>query len=149
MKKIALFIGILLFIGCTPQNENKLSPSEYQALLEQTVLPIPDSALTAEQMEIKIKLLDICHTHICIEGNGQKLSVGKDLFEKEGLPAIYYNVLQYQIEESNEAIKKWMAEDEVFHDHFSRLNQDSLMKESKEYYWNTERPRLMKLLEAK
>ena len=149
MKKFALFIGIILFIGCTPQSEKGLSPSEYQALLEQTVLPIPDSALTAEQMEVKIKLLDIIYTHICIEDNCQKLPVGKDLFEKEGLPAIYYDVTQYQIEESNEAIKKWMAEDEVFHDHFSRLNQDSLMKESKENYWNIERPRLMKLLEAK
>jgi hypothetical protein len=94
-------------------------------------------------------LLDILYTHICIEDNCQKLPVGKDLFEKEGLPAIYYDVTQYQIEESNEAIKKWMAEDEVFHDHFSRLNQDSLMKESKENYWNIERPRLMKLLQAK
>ena len=142
MFKIIIFIAVS-FIGCTLSPNTSLTSKEYQKLIEQTILAIPDSALTTEQIELKIKLLDVLNEEIYIEDNCQKLSVGKDDFEKRGIPSLYYDVILYQIEETNQTVKKWTEEGDI---PAYQLNQDSLLKISRERYWNIERPLLIERL---
>ena len=89
MRKVLILFIVTLFIGC---NNKPLSSDEYQELLKQTILPIPDSLLTKEQLQLKIKLLDLFNQHISVENNCQKLSIEKKHLEKEGIPTIYYDV---------------------------------------------------------
>ena len=143
MLKIIIFVAVLL-TGCRCTSSSlQLSSNEYQELLKQTILPIPDSTLTKEQIEFKIKLLDVLNEKIYVEDNCQRLSVGKDELEKRGIPSLYYDVILYQMEENNETVKKWSEEGKYPAD---QLNQDSLMKIAKERYWNIERPLLLKRL---
>lgn len=143
MLKIIFFVAVFL-TGCRCTSSSlQLSSNEYQELLKQTILPIPDSTLTKEQIELKIKLFDVLNEKIYVEDNCQKLSVGKDEFEKRGIPSLYYDVILYQIEETNLAVKKWLGEGRY---PANQLNQDSLIKIAKERYWNIERPLLLKRL---
>lgn len=144
MKKILLlvFVTILCF-GCAQVAQKEISENEYHNLLRQTILPIPDSTLTKKQLQLKIKLLDLLNENMYIENNIQKLNVGKEEFEKEGIPILYYDVILYQMKETNEAIKKWAEEGII---PACQLNQDSLIRITKERYWNIERPLLLKRL---
>ena len=142
MKHTLLFL-LLSFVGCTKPSDTSLSSDEYQKLLKQTILPIPDSTLTKEQIELKIKLFDVLNEKMYVEDNCQKLSVGKDEFEKRGIPPLYYDVILYQMEETNLVVKKWLGEGKY---PANQLNQDSLIKIAKERYWNIERPLLLKRL---
>lgn len=112
--------------------------------MKQTILPIPDSILTNEQLGLKIKLSDIIFKEMYIEENCQKLSITKEYFERESIPSIYYDIIEYQIAETNECIKRWIAEDSILAPHL--LNQDSMLRIAKEQYWNIERPLLIKRL---
>lgn len=144
MKKILLlvFVTILCF-GCAQVAKKEITENEYHNLLRQTILPIPDSTLTKKQLQLKIKLLDLLNENMYIENNIQKLNVGKDEFEKRGIPSLYYDVILYQMEETNLAVKKWLGEGKY---PANQLNQDSLIKIAKERYWNIERPLLLKRL---
>lgn len=146
MKKVLILFIITLFIGCNNTSNNSLSFDEYQELLEQTILPIPDSLLTKEQLQLKIKVLDFINLHTYIENNCQKLSVGKESFEKEGIPAFYYDVILYQMKETNECVKEWIESGDIPAIH---LEQDSLLKEYKVRYKEIDRPRMIELLESK
>ena len=78
MLKIIFFVAVFL-TGCRCTSSSlQLSSNEYQELLKQTILPIPDSTLTKEQIELKIKLFDVLNEKIYVEDNCQKLSLGKD-----------------------------------------------------------------------
>lgn len=146
MKKIFfLFVIVLLTIACN-STEKSLSRNEYQELLQQTILPVPDTLLNKEQLALRIKILDFLHEHTYIENNCQKLSVGKDSMVRAGIPAIYYDIISYQYKETNDEVKRMIESGEIPAIH---LNLDSLMRESNPYYWNTERPRLLKMLESK
>ena len=144
MKKILLlvFVTILCF-GCAQVAKKEITENEYHNLLRQTILPIPDSTLTKKQLQLKIKLLDLLNENMYIENNIQKLNVGKEEFEKRGIPSLYYDVILYQMEETNLAVKKWLEEGKY---PANQLNQDSLIKIAKERYWNIERPLLLKRL---
>ena len=142
MRKVLILFIVTLFIGC---NNKPLSSDEYQELLKQTILPIPDSLLTKEQLQLKIKLLDLFNQHISVENNCQKLSIEKKHLEKEGIPTIYYDVLQYQVKETNRCIKEWIESGEFP----IELNQDSLFNEYLVRYKEIDRPKMIKLLESK
>ena len=146
IKGVSTALAVCFFISCTQLSESNVSLKEYNDLLGQTILLLPDSVMTKEQFELKIKLLDLCYRHIYIEDNCQKLPIGKEHFEKEGIPAFYHDVIQYQIKETNECIKKWAAEGDI---PAECLNQDSLFNETKERYWKIERPLMVKEMESK
>lgn len=147
MKKILLLLIIALGVGCTADVSKKgYSPEKFHELLEQTIFVIPDSLMTKEQLQLYVKVFDFLVQYTYVENNCMKLSVGKEVLEKEGIPAIYYDVLQYQFEENNECIKKWTEAGDVPAIH---LNQDSLFKEFKVRYQEIDRPKMMKRIEAK
>ena len=146
MKKILIALFVVLLAGCNHTANKTISHEEYQELLKQTILLIPDSLLTKEQLQLKIKVLDFMNQHTYIENNCQKLSVGKESFEKEGIPAFYYDVIQYQMKETNECAKECIESGDIPAIH---LKQDSLFKEYKVRYKEIDRPRMIKLLESK
>lgn len=148
MKKLLLLLFIIVsLIGCTRNVSNKsLSFEEYQELLKQTVFVIPDSLKTKEQLQLNMKIYDFFNQYIYVENNCVKLSVGKESSTKEGIPAIYYDVIQYQLEENNECVKKWIESGDIPAKH---LDMDSLVREYLVRYKEIDRPKLLKRLEAK
>lgn len=138
---------LALFVGCTINVSNKgLSSDEYQELIKQTIFVIPDSLKTKEQLQLNMKIYDFLNQHIYVEDNCVKLSVGKELLTKEGIPTIYYDVIQYQLEENNECIKMWIESGDIAAKHF---DMDSLVREYLVRYKEIDRPELLKRLEAK
>ena len=146
MKKMLLLFIIASCWGCTNVSNKSLSASEYQDLLKQTILPIPDSLLTDEQIHLKIKLLDLLCQHVYVEDNCQKLAIDKKMFEKESIPTIYHDVIKYQLEQTNKATIQMIETDEVPSEH---LEMDSLMKMYKIRYWEEVRPELLNRLNIK
>ena len=59
-------------------DDKELSRTEYDKALKQTILIIPDSLLTCEQLELKIRLLDIIYEKVYVEDNNIKLSAEKE-----------------------------------------------------------------------
>ncbi len=143
-RTFSLMLCVCALVGCSSPTEKSLSASEYQELLQQTIFPLPDSSLTKEQIELKVKVLDLLNKGIYMEDNSLKLSVEKEVFEKEDIPAHYHDVLLYQLKETNEAVNRWIKEGKIPAHH---LNQDSLIKIAKERYWSSERPLLIERLE--
>lgn len=145
--KILLLFMLALFVGCTTNVSNKgLSSDEYQELLKQTIFVIPDSLKTKEQLQLNMKIYDFFNQYIYVENNCVKLSVGKESSTKEGIPAIYYDVIQFQLEENNECIKKWIESGDIPAKH---LDMDSLVREYLVRYKEIDRPKLLKRLETK
>ena len=141
-----LLAAIISVIGCTEEPNNVISSQKYNELLKETIFPIADSLLNKEQLKLRIKLNDILYTYMYIEENCQKLSITKEYFEQQGIPPHYYDVLKYQMHETNECIERWIAEDDILAPY---LKQDSLYKQfekAKEKYWNIERPKLINKL---
>ena len=134
-----LMLCVCALVGCSAPTDKSLSASEYQELLQQTIFPLPDSSLTKEQIELQVIVLDILNKNIYVEDNCLKLSVGKEEFEKEGIPTHYHDVLQYQLKETNAGVNKWIEEGRI---PANQLNVDSLLKIAKERYWSSERPSL-------
>ena len=66
IKKISTAFIVCIFIGCTQSSKNDLSLREYNDLLGQTILLLPDSVMTKEQFELKIKLLDLLYKNIAV-----------------------------------------------------------------------------------
>lgn len=144
MKQVLLLFIIAIFIGCVKTSNKSISFEQYQELLQQTILPKPDSILTKEQLLLKIKIFDFLCEHTYVEDNCQKLSVGKDSMERAGIPAIYYDVIMYQFDETNKEVKRMIDSGEIPAIH---LQMDSLMKEYKTRYFMIERNELLKRLE--
>ncbi len=104
----------------------------------------PDSLLTKEQIAQKIRVNDYLYTYITSDNNKQKLPVSRKDIKSYGIPALYYDIIQYQIKETNSYIGK-AKEEGLFTD--ENFNGDLLLMEAKERYWSTERPLLVKRLE--
>lgn len=138
---------LALFFGCTTNVSKKgLSSNEYKELIKQTIFVIPDSLKTKEQLQLNLKIYDFFNQYIYVENNCVKLSVGKESSTKEGIPAFYYDVIQFQLEENNECIKKMIDSGEISAIH---LDMDSLVEEYLVRYKEIDRPRMLKLLESK
>ena len=120
-------------------DDNELSRDEYDKALKQTILIIPDSLLTCEQLELKIRLLDIVYENVYVEDNNIKLSAEKELFKQSGIPSVYYDVINYQLEEASSAVKRWKAEQS----NLLGIDLETLLQEAKERYWNFERELLI------
>lgn len=138
MRTTVIILAIAC-IACTKPSNDIISESEYKELLQQTILVLPDSSLTTEQIELKIKLCDLLFQHTYIENNCLKLSADKSKFEQEGIPNIYYDIIKYQLEETSTGIKMLLKE---FPDKSMNIEED--LKNCKEQYWDTERPNLIK-----
>ena len=143
MKKILSYFPAFVFLlfGCGSKN---ISQKEYETLLKQTFLLTPDSLLTTNQISTKIIVLDFFYTYITVENNKQKLPVTKKQLKSHGIPPVYFDVLQYQINENNTFIERELSNGLIPSE---QLDVNSLIEESKERYWKTERPLLVLRLE--
>lgn len=140
MKTFLVLFFLPLCVACVQIDDNELSRDEYDKALKQTILIIPDSLLTCEQLELKIRLLDIIYENVYVEDNNIKLSAEKELFKQSGIPSVYYDVINYQLEEASSAVKRWKSEQS----NLLGLDLGTLLQEAKERYWTYERGLLIK-----
>lgn len=145
MKIFLVLFFLPLCVACVQIDDKELSRTEYDKALKQTILIIPDSLLTCEQLELKIRLLDIIYEKVYVEDNNIKLSAEKELFKQSGIPSLYYDVINYQLEETSSAVKKWKSEQS----NLLGLDLGTLLQEAKERYWTYERGLLIKRSEHK
>ena len=145
MKTFFVLFFLPLCVACVQMDSKELSRTEYDTALKQTILTIPDSLLTCEQIELKIRLLDIIYKNAHVENNNLKLSAEKELFKQNGIPNVYYYVINYQFDETSSAVKKWQSEQPIL----QGINLETLLQEAKERYWNFERELLINRSEHK
>ena len=147
MKKTLLLCLVALLLGCTSNVTKKgLTAEEYQELVSQTIFVIPDSLKTKEQLQLTVKIHDLISRHYYVEDNCVILPVAKDSFEKEGIPTFYYDVLQYQFNDQNECVKRWLKEGDIPAEH---LDQERGFKEFFVRYKEVYRPKLIEMVESK
>lgn len=142
MKPTTLYFISIVFLlsGCCAN----ISEKKYNTLLMQTYMLIPDSLLTKDQIAKKIRVNDFLYTYVTSDNNKQKLPVSRKDIISHGIPTLYYDILQYQIRETNSYIDK-AKEEGLFTD--ENFNCDILLMEAKERYWAIERPLLVERIE--
>ena len=79
-------------------------------------------------------------SNISFADNHQKFAVTRVDLESQGIPSFYYDILQYQVYETNAAVDKWIKEGTIT---AGDLHLESSLKEAKDRYWNEERPQLV------
>lgn len=130
----------LLLFGCKSGSDKIISQEKYQELLSKSYMLKPDSLLTSQDIALKIKVMDFCFNNLTISDNHQQLDVTREELESQGIPSFYYDILQYQVYETNTNIEKWIEEGTLDIDD---LNLDSSFKQAKDLYFKQERPRLL------
>ena len=143
MRCTKLYSLLLVFL-LTCCGTKTISKKKYDKLLEQTFLLTPDSLLTKDQIATKIKVYDFLFTYVISHKNREKLPVSRQDVESHGIPALYYDIFQYQIKETKSGIDNAMKEGFITNEIF---NCDSLLREAKKRYWSTEQPSLVERLE--
>lgn len=147
MKKsilYSLFIALgLSNIGCHfTQNETTITQETYNKMLQQTFMLTPDSLMTLEQLELKLKVMDYLYENIIIDDCNLKLSQPREDMERHNIPSIYYDVITYQLKEIPQFLNKEGAT--TIH-----ISLQEMWHESSERYWRDERDILSSLIEAK
>lgn len=138
-KSIATITLAILFSACSSKQSQTMSQEEYQKLLSQTYMLTPDSLLTNDQIELKIKVMDFMMTNVDMKDHKQVLQASRKDLEESGIPSLYYDILQYQINETNTAIENLIKEGSI---RAEDLHLESSFKEAKDHYWKTDRPEL-------
>ena len=139
IKSIATITLAVFLCACGSKKSLIISQDKYQKLLSQTYLLTPDSLLTNDQIELKIKVMDFMITNLDIKDHKQVLQASRKDLEESGIPSLYYDILQYQVNETNTAIENWIKEGSITAE---ELHLESSFNEAKERYWKTERPEL-------
>lgn len=140
MKRLIYIFIALLLLGCKSNSDKLVSQEEYQKLLSQSYMLKPDSLLTTEDIALKIKVMDFFISNITLADNHQQFPVTREDLESKGIPSFYYDILQYQVYETNTAVDKWIKEGSIT---VEDLDMVTLLKHAKDLYWNVERPQLV------
>ena len=135
----------MLLLGCKSNSEKVISEEQYKELLSQSYMLTPDSLLTPEDIALKIKVMDLFITNITFADNHQHFPVTREDLESKGIPSFYYDILQYQVYETNAAVDKWIEEGDITPED---LHLEASLKEAKDHYWNMERPQLVSRVAA-
>lgn len=130
----------MLLLGCKSNSEKVISEEEYKELLSQSYMLTPDSLLTPEDIALKIKVMDFLTTNITFADNHQQFPVTREELESKGIPSFYYDILQYQVNETNTSIDNWIKEGFITAED---IDLETSFKEAKDRYWNEERPQLV------
>lgn len=80
--------------------DSKLTP-EQQELKMKFVHMIPDSIATPCQKELKGKLIKAVIDYVKVEGNSMVLRATKKDFGQRGIPAYYYDRIKYELKVNN------------------------------------------------
>ena len=135
----------MLLLGCKSNSEKVISEDQYKELLSQSYMLTPDSLLTPEDIALKIKVMDFLTTNITFTENHQQLPVTRQELESKGIPSFYYDILQYQVYETNTSIDNWIKEGFITAED---IDLETSFKEAKDRYWNEERQQLVSRLAA-
>ena len=101
--KTRLFILAVIAVALTFSCNNTQTEKVYPDLGYLVITP--DSLLSEEDLNIKIKLLDLFINNLkAINGNQIKVDISKEEFLKSGLPEEYYDKVMKDIDDSNVAM---------------------------------------------
>ena len=133
-----------LLIGCVTLQNQTVSADKYRELVSQTCLSIPESQMTPEQLSMKIKVLDYVYAHTTIKDNKQHLSATRRQLKKAGIPAVYYDILQFQYNETNSFVEREIKNGTL---PAEVLDMEKMYAEAKAKYFEAERPELLSRFE--
>lgn len=101
---IALFSTLIL---CSCDNAKVISQEQYMEYAEQIGMLLPDSLKTNEQIAIIDKMVEIYFTKTLVKNDKMRLTVGRDYFVEQGLPAFCYDIILYEQAQNNKFYKEW------------------------------------------
>lgn len=100
-----IYITLCFICICSCSQQKIISEAEYNEYVKELGLNQPDSLMTPEQLEIRQNTIQIAFTNTVVKNNEMRLTVGRDYFVKQGLPAICYDVIQFNYHTNNKVIK--------------------------------------------
>lgn len=103
MKQLYILLALLALCSCNQQKV--ISETEYNDLIKELGWDQPDSLMSPEQLEIKQKATLVTFENTVVKNNEMHLTVGRSHFVKQGLPAICYDVIQFNYHTNNKVIK--------------------------------------------
>lgn len=124
MKRIIALLCLSIFLSAC--NEGKIIPKEqYDAYIKQLGFDLPDSLKTPEQRLIKEKMVEVYLSKTEVRNNQMYLTVDRDYFVEQGLPAVCYDIALFEHSQSNKVIK------EVNKTYGSVVDLEEVLKEAK------------------
>ena len=126
---IALFSTLIL---CSCDNAKVISQEQYMEYAEQIGMLLPDSLKTNEQIAIKDKMVEIYFTKTLVKNDKMRLTVGRDYFVEQGLPAFCYDIILYEQAQNNKFYKEWKKVSE------GAINLEDTFKEAQIEYLGIE-----------
>ena len=128
MKKLIVILTVLMLCACN--NVKVISQEQYMEYADEIGLLLPDSLKTSEQIAIKDKMVEIYFTKTLVKNDEMRLTVDRDYFVEQGVPAFCYDLLLYEQAQNNKFYKEWKLESG------GTINLEDIFKESKEEYLN-------------
>lgn len=100
-----IYITLCFICICSCSQQKIISEAEYNEYVKELGWDQPDSLMTPEQLGIRQNTIQIAFTNTVVKNNEMRLTVGRDYFVKQGLPAICYDVIQFNYHTNNKVIK--------------------------------------------
>lgn len=100
-----IYITLCFICICSCSQQKIISEAEYNEYVKELGWDQPDSLMTPEQLGIRQNTILIAFTNTVVKNNEMRLTVGRDYFVKQGLPAICYDVIQFNYHTNNKVIK--------------------------------------------
>ena len=102
-KSVILFVLIGMLSACS--GRNIISQEQYNEYAEQIGFFLPDSLRTPEQDAIRDKYVKVAMANTEIRNNEMHLTVGRNYFVEQGLPAFCYDMVMFEYANNNKVIK--------------------------------------------
>ncbi len=113
MKKIIIPFVILIsgMSGCiNPQEKQESVQWDGPQHILESVLAVPDSVATPEQLALKQALGDIVWEYMIVKNNRLVLTADRAVFIERGIPPSYFDICQTSVEEMNDGLDRWEKE---------------------------------------
>ena len=111
MKRLYYLILTLLLSSCS--GRNIISQEQYNEYAEQIGFFLPDSLRTPEQDAISDKYVKVAMANTEIRNNEMHLTVGRNYFVEQGLPAFCYDMVMFDYDNNNKFIKDAIKNSEI------------------------------------
>ena len=111
MKRLYYLILTLLLSSCS--GRNIISQEQYNEYAEQIGFFLPDSLRTPEQDAIRDKYVKVAMANTEIRNNEMHLTVGRNYFVEQGLPASCYDMVMFEYANNNKVIKDVMKNSNI------------------------------------
>lgn len=110
-KLMILFVFIGLLSACS--GRNIISQEQYMEYAQQIGFLLPDSLRTPEQNAIRDKYIKVAMANTEIRNNEMHLTVGRNYFVEQGLPAFCYDMVMFEYANNNKVIKDVMKNSNI------------------------------------